>query len=85
MPYPPQCFTAANAPCHSNGSQFFITTVVTSWLDGKHVVFGEVADQNSMNIVKAIEATDFKSHPNPKMRNTVVSMKPTIVKSGEQQ
>ena len=39
----------------SNGSQFFITTVVTSWLDGKHVVFGEVADDKSFAIVKEIE------------------------------
>ena len=37
--------------------RFFITTVVTSWLDGKHVVFGEVADDQSMRVVKAIEAT----------------------------
>ena len=36
--------------------RFFITTVVTSWLDGKHVVFGEVADDESMKVVKAIEA-----------------------------
>ena len=34
-----------------------MTTVKTDWLDGKHVVFGEVADDESMKIVKALEAT----------------------------
>jgi peptidylprolyl isomerase len=76
----PFLLSMANAGPNTNGSQFFITTVVTSWLDGRHVVFGQVpdGDADSMTVVKSIEACGTSSGAPKNKANP-----PTIVKAGQ--
>ncbi|WP_189966511.1 peptidylprolyl isomerase [Streptomyces violascens] len=68
----PFLLSMANAGPNSNGSQFFVTTVVTPWLDGKHVVFGEVVEGE--DLVKQIESLG--------SRSGALSAKVVISKSG---
>ncbi|MBY9003160.1 MAG: peptidylprolyl isomerase [Candidatus Lokiarchaeota archaeon] len=48
----------ANSGPHSNGSQFFITHIITDWLTNKHTIFGEVTSQQDQDVVNAIVQGD---------------------------
>jgi peptidyl-prolyl cis-trans isomerase A (cyclophilin A) len=53
----PYLLAMANAGPGTNGSQFFVTVAPTGWLNHKHTIFGEVADQESRDVVDAIATT----------------------------
>lgn len=64
----PYLLSMANAGPNTNGSQFFVTTALTPWLDGKHVVFGRVTKGDA--IVRAIEKLGTQSG-NPRSTITI--------------
>lgn len=61
----PGVLSMANAGPNTNGSQFFITHLATPWLDGKHAVFGKVADKASLDVLMKIRLRDPGRDPKP--------------------
>ena len=70
----PYLLAMANAGPNTNGSQFFITTAATTWLNFKHTIFGEVADADSRAIVDAIGKTQTGAGDRPVTDVTINSV-----------
>ena len=54
----PGYLAMGNAGPNTNGSQFFITTVITEWLNNNHTIFGEVVSESDLDIVKSLKNND---------------------------
>ena len=70
----PYLLAMANAGPNTNGSQFFITVAPTTWLNFKHTIFGEVADQPSRDVVDKIAAVETGAQDRPKQNVVIESI-----------